>query len=196
MSKAEVSKPNDSLGPQRPIHSADDEQPLPDFVFRFLDPGDLPDLISLIDSAAFRRDAFIPRGQAQSWLTRKQHRVLGAFVRRGRTRSGRVLVGFAVESNASRLDNLWVQGRFRRRGVGRELLFLLNPAQVRAKMDTHTGDPTNFYERCGFVADEVVASRYTGFKSSDPARDRRPSSKRNIRRMLNRIDDRAAEDQS
>lgn len=61
------------------------------------------------------------------------------------------IVGIAVLYHDTTLCNLYIDPAWRHRGLGATILQILNPETIRAKTDSHAGDPTPFYERMGYT---------------------------------------------
>lgn len=60
------------------------------------------------------------------------------------------IVGWAVRQRDGSLIHLLVAANVRGRGIGAQLLELLDPLQVRSKSDQSTGDPIDFYVKHGY----------------------------------------------
>jgi N-acetylglutamate synthase-like GNAT family acetyltransferase len=71
------------------------------------------------------------------------------------------IVGWAVKERSNVLIHLLVDGRFRGRGIGCQLLTRLNPDVIRSKSDQSTGNPAAFYEKHGYTR---VSHRQVGKK--------------------------------
>ncbi len=64
--------------------------------------------------------------------------------------SRQTIVGWAVMQHQQTLIHLLVDGNFRGRGIGVQLLKALDPRLIRCKTDQQTGDPTSFFKKCGY----------------------------------------------
>jgi N-acetylglutamate synthase-like GNAT family acetyltransferase len=119
-----------------------DPQPIRNLTLRRATPSDAEPLQFLFD-AALRQDYFLRRGQLEEMLAGNRHEVWLAEI-------DRVLVGVAVTTRHSRLVNVLVHPAYRGLGVGRALVNASRAAEIRAKRDMSSGDPTAFYQRIGF----------------------------------------------
>ena len=88
-------------------------------------------------------DYFITHKQQYDYLCR--YIVLLAF-------DGEKLVGWCVKNSNRVMIALLVAGPYRGIGIGRNLLCRINPEVIRSKVDQSTGNPAEFYNRCGYVS--------------------------------------------
>lgn len=97
-------------------------------------------------------DCFISPSQHKKYITR--YRTLLGFY-------GTKLVSWAVVEPSGTLIHMLVDGSFRGKGIGRQMMKLLQPKFVRSKSNQSTGNPIGFYERLGYrkVATEQSRSR-------------------------------------
>lgn len=111
-----------------------------------LRPADRSDesAVAFFCDTALRRDYFLRRGQLSEMLTGTRHRVLLAEL-------DGVLVGLAVLTRGARLVNALVHPAYRGLGIGRALVELAAPHEVRCKHDMSTGDPGGFYAALGYA---------------------------------------------
>lgn len=86
-------------------------------------------------------DYFVPRGRHEAYL--RKYIVQIALVEGG-------IVGWAVLAKKGVLIHLLVSPTFRRAGIGRKLVKILNPAIVRSKTDQKAGNPAKFYHKLGY----------------------------------------------
>jgi len=86
-------------------------------------------------------DFFVPYGRQAKYLAK--YDVLLAICERA-------IVGWAVKTNRGILIHLLVAVPFRGKGIGGEMLRILNPEIVRSKMDQKSGDPADFYMKYGY----------------------------------------------
>ncbi len=64
--------------------------------------------------------------------------------------SGPDIIGWAVKQHQQTLIHLLIDGNFRGKGIGKQLLSLLDPRIIRCKTDQTTGDPTSFFKKHGY----------------------------------------------
>jgi len=71
------------------------------------------------------------------------------------------VIGWAVVSPSGTLIHMLVAGNKRGEGIGRQMMKLLSPKNVRSKLDQSSGNPIGFYERLGYrkVSTEQSRSR-------------------------------------
>lgn len=123
-----------------------------DIHYRPAKPSDLPVIRNFVDywlsgrargrdKTIASNDYFISVRQHSDYL--KEKTVLLAFHRTQ-------IVGWAVLSRSAVLVHLLVNGNYRGRGIGKQLIELLHPIKIRSKSDQGTGNPAKFYERVGF----------------------------------------------
>ena len=105
-------------------------------------PHDLEALTFFCDTV-LRRDYFIRKGQLREMLEGTRHQVFVGEL-------DRVLVALAVVTRPGRLVNALVHPAYRRLGIGRALLRVVAPREIRVKKDMHSGDPSAFYQRLGY----------------------------------------------
>lgn len=60
------------------------------------------------------------------------------------------VVGWAVLSRHNVLIHLLVNPTFRKQGIGKKLVQLLNPEIIRSKVDQVAGNPVKFYAKLGY----------------------------------------------
>jgi len=60
------------------------------------------------------------------------------------------IIGWAVKQTDDTLIHLLIANKFRGKGIGTDMLRILNPKQVRSKSDQTTGDPIDFYISRGY----------------------------------------------
>lgn len=106
-------------------------------------PSDAKPLNFFFD-AVLRKDYFLRRGQLDDILTGTHHQAYVAEL-------DAVLVGIAIVTAGKRLVNLLVHPAYRGLRIGKALLRTSGVTEVRAKIDTSSGDPRGFYEKAGFV---------------------------------------------
>ncbi len=92
-----------------------------------------------------RKDYFLRRGQLAEMLKSRRHRVYVAEI-------DCILVGAAITTRGTRLVNALVHPGYRGLGIGRALVRGTGATEVRAKLDSSSGDPRGFYERLGFIS--------------------------------------------
>lgn len=86
-------------------------------------------------------DCFVSPGQHRKYVSKYQ--TLIAFDKV-------TLVGWAVLAHNSIMIHLLVAGNHRCKGIGRQMVRILQPKRVRSKSDQSSGNPIAFYERLGF----------------------------------------------
>ena len=94
------------------------------------------------------KDYFVPRGRHEGFITKDSHNVLLAI-------DTNHIVGWAVTTRKKSLIHLLISGEMRARGIGKEMLRILDPDIVRSKIDQSTGDPTPFYLTQGYIDSEL-----------------------------------------
>lgn len=95
------------------------------------------------------RDCFIPKGQQKDYL--KNYTVVLAV-------NDDEILGWAVMQKDQTLIHLLVSGDYRNLGIGKSLLFFLNPKAIRSKTDQSTGNPNEFYKRQGYSSQEKLCT--------------------------------------
>jgi hypothetical protein len=95
-------------------------------------------------------DYFIPHKRQIKYL--KEYHVWLAF-------DSDKIVGWAVKTHLNILIHVLIAGNYRSKGIGRELVIRLNPQIIRSKTDQSTGNPEEFYHKCGY---EKLAGEMTG----------------------------------
>ena len=133
---------------------------MPTITYRRAEIDDLPSIVEFVDFWLSGRGKknHIKNTSNDYFITRKQHidYISKYFVLVGIENSK--IIAWGVSNQKKVLFHLLVAGTHRGRGIGRELLNLLNPEVVRSKTDQQTGDPTPWYLENGFnhiVADHM-----------------------------------------
>jgi len=81
------------------------------------------------------------------------------------------IAGFVAVYKDTTLQNLLIDPQYRGMGVGSALVAVLKPTVIRCKTNMVAGDPTEFYERNGYVAVAQDASRpHITVMTNDPAK--------------------------
>lgn len=60
------------------------------------------------------------------------------------------IIGWGVKGKNNVLNHLLIDANYRGKGIGKELMKILNPSIIRSKSDQMTGDPKEFYEKMGY----------------------------------------------
>lgn len=107
-------------------------------------------------------DVFISRGQHKGYL--RISTVLLAY-------DDKKLVGWSVKHRNGTLIHMLVAGPYRGKGIGSEMLRILDPPLIRSKTDQTTGNPTPWYESRGYKKISTATSIPTFRK---PKRRRSP----------------------
>lgn len=68
------------------------------------------------------------------------------------------ILAWAVQQYDKSLIHFLVAGDRRGRGIGTDLLKLINPPKIRSKLDQSSGDPGPFYEKRGYVKTKTIQS--------------------------------------
>jgi len=69
------------------------------------------------------------------------------------------VIAWAVIQNDGSLIHLLIDGYWRDKGIGSQILKQLNPPKVHSKSNQSSGDPAAFYERCGYRKTGTVKSK-------------------------------------
>jgi GNAT superfamily N-acetyltransferase len=105
-------------------------------------PEDAEALVDWAD-VGLQGDYFFRRGHLVNLLTKPAAAVWVVIV-------DGYLRGLMILYRGSMLHNLYLAPEVRQLGIGRALLALFRPAQVRAKTNMLAGDPTPFYQANGY----------------------------------------------
>jgi len=85
------------------------------------------------------------------FVTKQQHHY---YLRHGSTWiaiKNKRIIAWGVKRPNNVLYHLLIDGNCRGMGIGKKMLKLLNPDVIRSKTDQSTGDPSSFYEQCGYM---------------------------------------------
>lgn len=125
----------------------------PEIKYRVATESDIPQIVAFVDFwlkgeglaakiPGSAHDYFVPAGRHPKFVTK--YITLLALLEND-------IIGWAVKTHKGVLIHLLVAGTFRNEGIGSKMLKLMDPDQIRSKMDQSAGDPADFYHKLGYV---------------------------------------------
>lgn len=135
---------------------------IPRLLIRRADERDIPSIVLFLDSY-LSKDFFMTAGVIRRCVTgdnpdggtRTPYFVWLAF-----EEEGDILVGVCIVSTSLTLENLVVHPTRRGKGIGKALLLKAFPLEIRAKTDMSSGNPIEFYEKCGYRVIEIADPKF------------------------------------
>lgn len=95
-------------------------------------------------------DYFISPSQHEKYITKYQTYIVIVHF---------VIIAWAVIQKDGSLIHLLIDGYWRGKGLGSNILKQLSPPKVHSKSNQSSGDPAAFYEHCGYEKTGTVKSK-------------------------------------
>ncbi len=172
---ATIRRTSKTRGPRKPVATMDADPALQtfhipctfdselrDIVYRPASGDDLENVRKFVDfwlSGGAKRlgipgagaDYFVPKGQQIGYLKYKTV-YIAMFAQK--------IIGWTVKSKNGTMIHLLVNAEYRGKGIGGNLLNIIDPDYIRSKSDQTTGDPLKFYQKHGYEIKEAKIGKH------------------------------------